>query len=245
MRIFRFTKASIMKWIFLLFSVFSMANIEAQISPGVYHAQDSLNGLNLTHELKIDDTYFIHTIYTSAPAGFVKTIGGFYQLEDNVLKVELEFNSNYEGDTTKSVELPIEIDDEGLVLTGDTNLKFKKDPDFKQALDGKWLFATRGPDEGQERRGESNTRKTMKVLSDGYFQWIAYDTETFKFSGTGGGTYTATDGVYSENIQFFSRDNARVGATLNFTYEIKGDDWHHKGKNSKGGPMYEIWSIRK
>ena len=43
----------------------------------------------------------------------------------------------------------------------------------------------------------------------------------------------------------FPRDNARVGAQLNFTYEIKGDDWHHKGKNSKGGPMYEIWAVRK
>jgi hypothetical protein len=234
-----------MKWIFLFFSVFSIVSMQAQISPGVYHAQDSINGLSLTHELKIDNTYFIHTIYTESPPGFVKTVGGFYKLENDVLTVKLEFNSNYEEDTTTSVELPIEIVEDGLVLIGDNNLNFKKDPDFKQPLDGKWLFATRGPDEGQERRGESNSRKTMKFLSDGYFQWIAYDTETFKFSGTGGGTYTSKDGVYSENIQFFSRDNARVGAQLNFTFEIKGDDWHHKGKNSKGGPMYEIWAVRK
>ena len=234
-----------MKWILLLFSVFYLVSMQAQISPGVYHAQDSVNGLNLTHELKIDNTYFIHTIYTKSPAGFVKTIGGFYKFENDVLAVKLEFNSNYEEDTTTSVELPVEIVEGGLVFVGDNNLFFKKDPEFKQPLDGKWLFGTRGPDEGQERRGESNSRKTMKFLSDGYFQWIAYDTETFKFSGTGGGTFTSKDGVYSENIQFFSRDNTRVGAQLNFTYEIKGDDWHHKGKNSKGGPMYEIWAVRK
>ncbi|MBT8182405.1 MAG: hypothetical protein KJO53_12540, partial [Eudoraea sp.] len=167
-----------MKCIFLFFSVFSILSLQAQVSPGVYHAQDSLNGLSRTHELKIDNTYFIHTIYAKSPAGFVKTIGGFYSLENNVLTVKLEFNSDYEEDTTTSVELPVEIVKEGLVLVGDTNLNFKKDPSFEQQLDGKWLFATRGPDEGQERRGESNSRKTMKFLSDGHFQWIAYDTET-------------------------------------------------------------------
>jgi len=79
---------------------------------------------------------------------------------------------------------------------------------------------------------------------DGRFQWIAYHTETFKFSGTGGGSYTSKDGIYTENIEFFSRDNARVGASLKFGYEINGNDWHHTGKNSKGEPMYEIWQKR-
>ena len=97
-----------MKWILLLFSVFYSVNMQAQISPGVYHAQDSVNGLNLTHELKIDNTYFIHTIYTKSPAGFVKTIGGFYKFENDVLAVKLEFNSNYEEDTTTSVEFGLE-----------------------------------------------------------------------------------------------------------------------------------------
>jgi len=105
-----------MKWILLLFSVFYLVNMQAQISPGVYHAQDSVNGLNLTHELKIDNTYFIHTIYTKSPAGFVKTIGGFYKFENDVLAVKLEFNSNYEEDTATSVELPVEIVEGGLEL---------------------------------------------------------------------------------------------------------------------------------
>ena len=231
-----------MKWSILFLSIFSIITLKAQIQSGVYHAQDSVNGL--THELKIDKSYFVYTIYSKSPAGFVKTVGGFYNIEDDVLTVNLEFNSNYEEDTITSVTWPLEVVEDGLILAGENNIFFKKDVEFNQPLDGKWLFATRGPDEGQERRGESNSRKTMKFLSDGYFQWIAYDTETFKFSGTGGGTYTAKDGVYTENIEFFSRDNARVGAQLNFTYEIKGDDWHHKGKNSKGGPMYEIWAVR-
>ncbi|MCK5105463.1 MAG: hypothetical protein KAR17_21715, partial [Cyclobacteriaceae bacterium] len=76
------------------------------------------------------------------------------------------------------------------------------------------------------------------------FQWIAYNSETKEFMGTGGGTFTTKDGKYIENIDFFSRDNSRVGASLEFEYELKGNDWHHKGFSSRGDPIYEIWSLR-
>ncbi len=135
---------------------------------------------------------------------------------------------------------------EGDILYLDWFEKLKLIPikNTNQDLDGQWLFATRGPDEGQERRGEANSRKTLKYLQDGRFQWIAYDTNGMQFKGTGGGNYTSVNGVYTENIEYFSRDNARVGASLEFNYEVKGADWHHTGKNSKGEPMYEIWSRR-
>ena len=87
-------------------------------------------------------------------------------------------------------------------------------------------------------------RKTMKILSGTKFQWIAYNTETGDFSGTGGGTYTTEGGKYTENIDFFSRDNTRVGASLKFDYELKEKKWHHRGLSSEGSPIYEIWSLR-
>ncbi len=64
------------------------------------------------------------------------------------------------------------------------------------------------------------------------------------FRGTGGGRYAAIQGTYTEVIQFFSRDDSRVGAELAFQFERKGDEWHHTGNNSRGEPMYEIWAIR-
>ncbi|MDX1470670.1 MAG: hypothetical protein R3213_04170 [Flavobacteriaceae bacterium] len=62
--------------------------------------------------------------------------------------------------------------------------------------------------------------------------------------GTGGGTYTTEDGKYTENIEFFSRDNSRVGASLEFDFELVDGDWHHSGFSSKGDPLYEIWTLR-
>ena len=130
------------------------------------------------------------------------------------------------------------------LILGPNELEYSKVEATEQDLDGYWLFATRGPDTGQERRDDSKARKTLKVLGHGSFQWIAYNTESFEFFGTGGGSFTSTDGAYVENIEFFSRDDSRVGAQLDFKYELKGADWHHTGKNSRGEPMYEIWSKR-
>jgi len=31
---------------------------------------------------------------------------------------------------------------------------------------------------------------------------------------------------------------------LEFSFEVKDKDWHHKGKSSSGEPMYEVWSLR-
>jgi len=48
------------------------------------------------------------------------------------------------------------------------------------------------------------------ILIDGFFQWIAFNTETFKFSGSGGGEYKTLDGKYIEIIQYLSRDDSWV-----------------------------------
>lgn len=222
-----------------------LGSVKAQVNSGIYMAKEIKGDKTLTHELKIDDQYLVHTVYQESPAEFVKTLGGFYKTTDGKLDVKLEFNSQYAQDSIKSVSIPYIMEGEVLVLDLENPLKFERGASVSQDLDGKWLFATRGPDTGQERRGEANARKTMKFLMDGRFQWIAYHTETFRFSGTGGGHYTTEGGNYTEHIQYFSRDNTRVGAKLKFMYNIKGDDWHHQGKNSRGEPMYEIWSRRK
>ena len=212
----------------------------AQINVGVYISDLD----NVRHELKMTDNYMIHTIYEKSPARFIKTVGGFYEINGSELNVKLEFNSNHEGDSLEKLELTFALDGDKLVLGTSPKLSFNHVGSLGQELDGQWLFATRGPDTGQERRGDENPRKTLKYLQDNRFQWIAYNTETFKFDGTGGGSFVSENGVYIEKIEFFSRDDSRVGAELKFDYELKNGDWHHKGKNSKGEPMYEIWSRR-
>jgi len=228
---------------FLLFALLLHTALFAQPAPKVYDARNT-DHPNRHQEIKLSERYFVLTEYESDPANFIRTLGGFYSADTDSLHVSLEFNSNFANDSIQEVHYKYERSGDSFILNGDKAYLFSPDTKKPQALDGSWLFATRGPDTGQERRGNETPRKTLKLLQDGHFQWIAYNTETMQFFGTGGGLYTAVDGSYTEIIHYFSRDNTRVGAVLDFTYEIVGDDWHHTGKNSKGEPLYEIWARR-
>ena len=145
--------------------------------------------------------------------------------------VALEFNSNFSKDSIKHIV----INDQD---------RWKKISKTTLPLQGKWLMAGRVNGDQERRRDTNRPRKTMKILVEGFFQWIAYNTESFYFHGTGGGSYTAKDGTYMEPIDYFSRDNNKVGISLEFEYAKKGMDWHHQGFSSKGDPLHEIWTYR-
>jgi hypothetical protein len=230
---------------FLSFAFFMISFVMwAQITPGVYKASETLENGKRHYLLLLTDSYMVHSVYQSGPAAFISTLGGYYKVDGDSLKTTLEFNSDFEKTGERHFSAAVGFQDGQLILDENESLPYNRQPSVKQPLDGLWLFAARGPDSGQERRGDSQPRKTLKFLMDGYFQWIAYNVETMDFRGTGGGKYAADQGVYTEVIEYFSRDNSRVGAELDFTYERTGDDWHHTGKNSKGEPLYEIWSLR-
>ena len=214
---------------FQLFSLFflNIIFIKAQ----VYTFQTNQNGKRVTHRILMDQSYLVETQFVSDPPEFILTRGGFYSKEGEAFIVNFEFNSNFEKDGIKQLVMN---------RSKDWTKTSKKTMD----LNGKWLMAGRMTDQGQQRRDISRPRKTMKFLLDGYFQWIAFNTETLDFFGSGGGYYTTENGKYTEHIEYFSRDNSRVGAVLPFEYSLKGSDWHHQGFSSKGDPMHEIWSLR-
>ena len=198
----------------------------------VFNFNTEENGKIITHRIVIDNEYLIETQFSSDPAEFILTRGGFYTKNGRNFKIEFEFNSNYEIDSLRELEIGKEK-------------YWDKLSNRTLDLDGKWLMAGKITDNMERRRDISKPRKTMKILKNGYFQWIAFNTENFQFFGTGGGFYTAENEIYTENIQFFSRNNKSVGRVLPFQYSIKNNDWHHQGINSKGDPMYEIWTSRK
>jgi hypothetical protein len=214
---------------FYLFSLLFLVliNLHAQ----VYSYETKQNGKTVTHRILMDDSYLVETQYVAQPPEFILTRGGFYTQTEKDILVDFEFNSNFEKDGLKQMKLQ-------------SSKKWKHLSTPPQELKGKWLMAGRMTDQGERKRDTSGPRKTMKFLLDGFFQWIAFNTDTFQFFGSGGGYYTTEAGNYTEHIEYFSRDNSRVGARLPFQYELKGSDWHHQGFSSKGDPMHEIWSKR-
>lgn len=214
---------------FYLFSLLFLVQINLHAQ--VYSYETKQNGKTVTHRILMDDSYLVETQYVAQPPEFILTRGGFYTQTEKDILVDFEFNSNFEKDGLKQMELQ-------------SSKKWKLLSTPPQELKGKWLMAGRMTDQGERRRDTSGPRKTMKFLLDGFFQWIAFNTDTFQFFGSGGGYYTTEAGNYTEHIEYFSRDNSRVGARLPFQYELKGSDWHHQGFSSKGDPMHEIWSKR-
>ncbi len=214
------------KNIFLLLMNLLSINLAAQ----VYTFSSESDGQSITHKILKDSEYLIETQYETDSKIFVSTRGGFYKLEGEEIQIHFEFNSNYAADSLKSISLE--------------SSTWKSTSLAEQNHSGKWLMGGRVRDGVEKRRNTNGARKTLKFLLDGHFQWTAFNTETFQFFGSGGGTYSAKEGNYIETIGYFSRDNSRVGAVLPFRYEIKGMDWYHQGLNSKGKPLHEIWTKR-
>lgn len=229
-----------MKTLILGISVFLMTAFNSQDSVNLSGGWHITTEDGLTGQWIMAEKHFVVTFYKGNE--FKYTYGGSWNLTDNnQIQLHYEFHTDNKDKLGQTEKLEYTLKGKKLEIGG---LTWKRTDNNKPGdLAGAWVIT------GRERNGEMNTmtpgaRKTMKILSGTYFQWIAYNSETGDFRGTGGGNYTTNDGQYTEIIKFFSRDSNRVGAELVFNYELKDGEWHHSGKSSKGDPIYEIWSDR-
>ncbi len=184
------------------------------------------------------DGYTAQTTYQSD--AYVKTYGGTYTMEKGQLRMKIEFDDKNPSKigTIKTLDPRFKS---GRNFEDNDGRIWIRQPSIPQALDGTWKITKRKVNGELLSIQHKGTRKTLKLLKDGYFQWIAIDPGKNKFFGTGGGHYTFKNGQYAEEIAFFQRDNNRIGDTLYFKGEIKDGEWHHSGKSSTGNPIYEVW----
>jgi ribosomal protein S11 len=191
------------------------------------------------------DTYFMVAYYDLQGKKFIKSIGGTYSFKEGKYTETIEFNTAASAEVGTTVNLTADLKkQEFKVKDGRTKSEetwVKIEEPASTPLTGAWRITGREQN-GQISAMQQGPRKTMKILSGSRFQWAAFNTETRQFSATGGGTYTAKEGKYTENIEFFSRDGNRVGASLSFAYEVKGNEWHHSGQSSTGNKIYEVWT---
>jgi hypothetical protein len=224
----------------LLFAALLTAATEAP-DAGLTGAWQHAGEEGAVSTLIVDERHFAIATYRRDPAKFLSTRGGGWERTGEGLRVSYEFDTATPERVGTSETLPIRIEGGRLHAFGVAWSRI--DDGTPGALRGAWLMT------GRKRDGEITTRRpgarrTMKILSGTRFQWIAYNVETKEFFGSGGGTYTTTDGRYTENIEFFSRDDARTGRSLEFTYELRDGTWHHIGKSTSGEPMHEVWNRR-
>lgn len=227
----------------LVYSQVVSAQLQKSMEGAWKMQQDSL-----TYIWIIAEDYYMTVAFSTDGNRFVSATGGKLKAGEKSLELEVEFSSSNKEDVGNFHLLDISLTGNKLITkhheSKDTWIRL--DDGKPGLLFGAWLFSGRKTKPEDEIAPYTpGARKTMKILSGTRFQWAAYNTETKEFFGTGGGTYTTQEGRYTENIDVFSRDNARVGASLSFEMLATEPHWFHSGKSSKGDPIYERWSRRK
>jgi hypothetical protein len=187
------------------------------------------------------DGYFVHAAFDKANKKFIGTWGGPYVVKDDKIEITIQFNTQEKEKVGETVSISWSGENDQLVAPVDGKERTWKQLDKGLGeLAGVWRIAGR-------KQGEQfvamplGPRRTLKILSGTRFQWVAINIQTKEFSGTGGGNYTLKNGKYTENIEFFSRDSSRVGASLTFNGKVHGHEWSHTGLSSKGDPIDEMW----
>jgi hypothetical protein len=243
---FNFHKTTTMKTSLIFACLIAMINLSAQSLYGSWQTTyPGDDGNRVKMVVIFSEHYQVATQFRADNGDFMATNGGSWTLDGNTMTEVVEFDSRNPERVGDSVQFNIELKENTLQIIGQKFTLQRIDGGSPGKLAGAWLMSGRKRNGVIQTRDTNRPRKTMKILSGKRFQWIAYDTATKEFKGTGGGSYTTVNGNYIETIEFFSRDRSRVGASLEFNYELVDGAWHHSGLSSKGEPLYEIWSKRK
>ena len=220
---------------------FTSPTLTAQSNPKLTGAW-SLEQDNITHLLLFTNQHFSYTVYNIPQKKFIHTHGGSWKETGNSISTIIEFHTADKSLVGKPGVYSVKLQDKTLTSNWSGQEKTWKQLDNGGGeLNATWRITGRDQN-GQMNNIPASARKTIKIMTGTRFQWAAINTGTGEFFGTGGGTYTFKDGRYTEFIEFFSRDSSRVGMQLSFEGKVEGKDWHHRGKSSKGDPIYEIWS---
>ena len=221
------------------------ATNETSILNGTWQSKDA--GGN-TFTMICSDKYLMLAVYDLSQKKYLKSGGGTYQLSvvggKNILSYKRDFNTEDSSVVGLTVANFYSIDKNELMLSEGPlagNWKRIDESRSPKTMNAIWRISAREGADFKMQTILKGSRKTLKILSGSHFQWAAFNTDTHQFFGTGGGTYTLKDGKYTENIEFFSRDNKRVGAYLTFDHIMNGKNWVHAGQSSTGTRVNEIW----
>jgi hypothetical protein len=213
----------------------------AQAPTGAWKSQEPTGS---TSTMIVADNYLCIASYSVQNKYFERTEGGPFTMKGDQMTYTPEFNS---ADTAKiGIPVVFTVTNKDGILTlryEEAMVWMRVDDAAGVPMAGAWHITERASNGTGDlvKIHQQGTRKTLKLLSGTRFQWFAIDPAVKGFYGTGGGTYTAKDGKYTENIQFFSRDNNRVGASLKFDWKLSDGRWDHSGKSSDGKPIHEVW----
>ncbi|NGZ90166.1 hypothetical protein [Psychroflexus maritimus] len=227
---------------------------------------DEVNGKKVeTHVIQLfSDQFYTFSEYDKKTGDFVRAGGGTYLLENFRLQMFIEIDSDNPAlSNTSSIFKFLQLEEDKIKLT---SMKDSSKYEIWKRIDtanhkemAKCWRIHKKQDEGDLdwRVIEYAPRKTIKMLTDNYYQVLAFNKKTGQFIGSSGGTWSKTksnyfvgsnggsntknSAKYIENIAFFSKNSTNVGRSLEFDLKISDGLWNHTGRQTDGKTLLEIW----
>ena len=227
---------------FLLLSVISLGLTQAQELNGAWEKVDKKEKDQKNIKL-FSDAYFTTSTYMSSTGEFISASAGTYALNESDYIENYEIHSDSRAVTGTFLNYDYEIKNDTLRIedknSRNSEVWVRIDTAEKENVTC-WKIhqAFR---EGEWKTIEDKPRKSLKMLTDNYYQVIGLNSQTGEFFGSSGGKWTFEDGTHKEMVRFFSKNPNMVGKTLPFDKEIKDGIWHHDGKSSEGKYIQERW----
>lgn len=200
-----------------------------------------------TNVIKLySNAYFTYASYEKETGKFIAAGGGRYILDFFNYREHYEIDSTDPERSGKTTNYKAILDDDVLritnIKTGTVERWKKFDEADTQNMTTSWRIHEK-LDEGDDdwRRIVYGPRKTLKMLTNNRYQVLALNSETGQFVGSSGGTWSLNNNEYTENIEFFSKDESNVGRSLTFKRKYQDDLWHHSGRDTKGKILMERW----
>jgi hypothetical protein len=230
-----------------LLLVFSVIPAISQTLNGAWRLIEKDNSSVKNEVTKLySNSYFTYSVYQKDSGNFIEAGGGRYILDFFNYREHYEIDSTNPERSGTTTNYKAIVEDDILQVTNLKTGVVERWEKIDEADDFEMTTCWRiheKLDEGDSdwRLIEYGPRKTLKMLTNNYYQVLALNSETGKFVGSSGGTWVKSDDTYTENIKFFSKDQSNVGRSLEFNRKYDDGLWYHTGKNTKGNVLMEKW----
>lgn len=192
------------------------------------------------------NSYFTSAAYHKSSGEFIEAKGGTYSLDHLSYKEHLEIDSTEPEHSGTTVNHVAELNNGSLTIinlhTGVKEQWAKFDDADNYQMTTCWRIHKK-LDEGDTdwRTIEYAPRKTLKMVTNSRYQVLALNSKTGQFVGSSGGNWSSNENTYTENVEFFSKDQSNAGRSLKFDRKFENGLWLHSGKDTKGKLMKEKW----
>lgn len=129
-----------------------------------------------------------------------------------------------------------------LMTVGATSNQKEKSQSETNPILGTWQLSLYKYGSGTSVFQEANPNEGhIKLITDTYFTWVAFNKATQIIYSSAGGTYTLNGDNYTESIEFGLGMDNYLQKKATYTFKIEGDNLFITGNLAENLMIEEVW----